>query len=156
MKKVNKIRVVIVSVALLLSGYALASDWTLSIPGSARVASKLYCYMNFEIDTDGNWTATAKYSNGRKVEMNRFYSLITVNAKDGKAIMSVPQNYWLRGAGTGGATEKTTTARGQLTPKILQHISKDKSTFSCQTVRDDSALNALQTAVKVAAWVTSL
>lgn len=68
-----------------IAGQALASDFTLNIHHEGKAASKQYCYTDFEIDLDGNWTARSMYSNGQQIDSGRFYSVITVKTKDGRS-----------------------------------------------------------------------
>lgn len=155
MKMKSNRNIIVLVATFLLVGEAIALNFTANIHREGRAGSKLYCYTDFTIDQAGNWRAYTKYSNGRKVEGNRFYSVITLKASDGRQIMIIPQNYWLGGAGFGGATEKGTTANGQVTPKIVSLIAEEKTGYSCQTVRDD-AVSIIKKAAEIAAWVKVL
>lgn len=138
-----------------IAGQALASDFTLNIHHEGKAASKQYCYTDFEIDLDGNWTARSMYSNGQQIDSGRFYSVITVKTKDGRSVISIPQNHHVRGSGGGHAREEKTSESGLLPEKIVRMLSKVNSEYSCRIVSDIDFQN-LQQSVEIAVWVLSL
>jgi len=127
----------------------------LKIRQEGKAGSKQYCYTDFEVGLDGKWTASTMYSNGRQIDPGRFYSLITIKAKDGKTIITIPQNHHVKGSHGGSAREERTTETGKLPQKVVTMIDKKKTTYNCRTVSDINLKN-LQTVVEVAKWVLAL
>lgn len=134
---------------------AFASDFTLKIHTEAKAESKQYCYTDFEIDLDGNWTASSMYSNGQQWNPVRFYSVLTVKSKDGRDIITIPQNYHVKGSHGGGAREERTLESGKLPDKIVRMVSKDNVGYSCNIVSDINLQNLMK-AAQIASWVLSL
>lgn len=148
-------QILIMALGLLTGGQALASDFTLNIHTEGKAASKQYCITDFEIDLDGNWTARSMYSNGQQISSVRFYSVLTVKAKDGRSVITIPQNHHVKGSGGGRAREERTSESGQLPEKVVKMISKANADYSCRIVSDLN-FNNLQKIITVATWVLSL
>lgn len=141
--------------SLLLTSIAVQANFTYKFQKSGG-GSKKHCYVTFEIDLNGKWTSTALYSNGQKLKGVRFFSDLTVRAKDGKEIMVVSQNHHVQHRGK--TQEETSLYSGTLNSKIAQLVSEEMSSVSCST-RDDNitkAINDAAQAVRVAAWVAGL
>ena len=150
----NKLSYLLIFVSTLILGeVALASDWTLKVNREGRAASKQYCYTDFEIDMEGNWSANSKYSNGHQVESIRLSSVMVIKTKDNKDIIIIPQNHHVKGSYGGSAREKHTVMTGKLPKEITVQISKGNTSYSCSKVSD---LTKLRETAEVAKWVLSL
>lgn len=141
--------------AMIASSSLYASDFTLNIHREKDAASHMVCYTDFEIDFDGNWTAKSMYSNGAQWNSGRFYSVIYVKAKDGRPVITIPQNHHVRGSHMGSAREERTQTGGKLPAAVARLISKDNADYSCQMVSDID-FNKLKQAAEIAAWVLTL
>lgn len=136
----------------------VASDFTLKIHKSGG-GSKKYCYVDFEIDLDGNWTSKALYSNGHQIHSMRFFSDLTVRTKDGREVLMITQNHHVKGSGGGSAREESTSERGKLPAEVAVMISKDNTSMACRTYDDkigEEILKGLKDAVTIAEWVSAL
>ncbi|HCE3706043.1 TPA: hypothetical protein NG682_004859 [Vibrio parahaemolyticus] len=148
----------LIALAVTLSFTAVASDFTLKIHKSGG-GSKKYCYVDFEIDLDGNWTSKALYSNGHQLHSMRFISDLIVKTKDGRDVLTITQNHHVKGSGGGSAREETTSEKGKLPAEVATMISKDKTSMTCRTYDDkigQQLLDNLDEMVRVAGWISAL
>lgn len=135
-----------------------ANDFTLKIHKHDG-GSKKHCYVDFEIDLNGNWTSKALYSNGHQLHSMRFFSDFTVKSKDGRDVLSVTQNRHVKGSVGGSAKEETDLVSGKLPSSVATLIDKDKTSLGCRTYDDEvgkKILAGLKEAVRIADWVSKL
>lgn len=151
----KKVLILISSICLLLTALAAHANFTYKFQKDGG-GSKKWCYVTFEIDVDGNWTSTALYSNGQKFKGVRFFSDLTVRAKDKREIMVISQNHHVQHRGD--TQKETSIYSGTLTSEVAQMVSAENSSVFCRTKDDDIAKAIVEAAqvVKVASWVAGL
>jgi hypothetical protein len=151
-------KVVIGCTLALAALFVFAGEFTMKIHKSGG-GSKKYCYVDFEIDTKGNWISRALYSNGHQIHSMRFISDLYVRTNDGRDVLRITQNRHVKGSGGGSAREETTMTNGALSPEVALLISESKTSMDCRTYDDkvgQEILNKIKEAVHIAEWVAKM
>lgn len=110
--------------------------FTARIHREGQKDNRQYCGTDFVIATDGAWSATTQFSNGKKIDGDHFAAVMTLRDQGGKPLIVTKQVAGVDGSFGGRARERTVTSKGKVDPAVIGQIVERNTTYQCTSARN--------------------
>lgn len=130
---------------------AAPEDQAFKIREEGRKDENQYCYTDFQLMPNGDWTAHTKFSNGKKIDGDHYQAILIINDKDGKELVAIKHVAGMRRAHTHSAYERGVDSKGNTDKIKPENFENVTSSYECSQesnrIPDEEIANAIISAV---------